>query len=166
MRFAEPEDYPRLWQFCEVMHADNGVFRLAPHKVISLLKRACWKPGQPPAAIIGIINGPERVEAAVCLDLMQHWYSDDWFYADRFLYVHPAHRRSRHASKLFTFCERWHKMTDLPLVISIETLYEREAKERLYGRYARRVGASFVFGKLPMERIDAECARVAADRRQ
>lgn len=155
MRYAEPADWPRLQHFCQVMHADNGVFALAAHKVNALLKQACWKQTDVPPAVIGLIDGPERIEAAVCLQMMQHWYSDQWFYADRFLYVHPAHRRSRHAFKLFQFCRSWHKMVEVPVVLSIETLHDREAKERLYGRYGRRVGASFVIGRLPVEEVAA-----------
>lgn len=165
MRLAEPVDVPRLWHLCEVAHADNGAFSLSPAKVITLLKRAAWRSGDPPA-VIGLIDGPDRIEAAICLDAIQHWYSDQWFWCDRFAYVHPAHRRSRHAFRLLQFCRAWYETAAKPMgtviVVSIETLHSLGAKERLYGRYARRVGASFVFGEMPMERTDAECARVAA----
>jgi len=146
-----------------VGHADNGGFPISPGKVMALVKRACWRSGNPPA-VIGLIDGPDRIEAAVCLDCIQHWYSDAWFWVDRFLYVHPAHRRSRHAIRLLRFCRWWYEANgrSAPVVLSIETLNERESKERLYSRYARRVGASFVIGKLPVEEATT-CARAAVD---
>jgi hypothetical protein len=125
VRLAEPGDVERLCDFCWVSHADNGLFPLAPAKVVELLKRACFRPADRPPAVIAMIDGPDRIEAAVCLDAMTHWYSNDWLYVDRFLYVH--------------------------VVLSIETMKEREGKERLYSRYARRVGASFVIGELCVE---------------
>src|SRR4051794_23816185 len=104
VRLAGPSDVERLCDFCWVSHADNGLFPLAPAKVVELLKRACWRPNDRPPAVIALIDGPDRIEAAVCLDAMTHWYSNDWLYVDRFLYVHPAHRRSRHAFRLLQFC--------------------------------------------------------------
>ena len=161
IRLAGPEDLERVWRLCEIGHADNGAFPLAPSKVIGLLKRALWGRGNPPA-VIGVIDGPERIEAAVCLDSIQHWYSDTWFYTDRFLYVHPLHRKSRHAFRLLRFCRWWYEANgcSTPIVISIETMNDRESKERLYQRYARRVGASFVIGTMPAE-DELTCARAA-----
>jgi len=150
VRLAQPSDLDRLCDFCWVAAADNGLFPLAPAKVIDLLKRACWRSSDPPA-VIGLIDGPGRIEAAVYLDAMTHWYSNYWLYVDRFLYVHPAHRRSRHAFRLLQFCRFWYEANGVPVVLTIETLKEREGKERLYSRYARRVGASFVIGELCVE---------------
>lgn len=162
VRIAEPADLDRLWDLCLVGHATNGAFRIAPHKIIAVLKRACWRN---PDAVIGLIDGPERIEAAVCLMLGSHWYSEDLYWSDRFLYVHPAHRRSRHAFRLFRFVEWWANVVGAPcgapVVMSIETFDRLGAKEALFGRYARRVGASYLFGKVPME-DEAACARVAA----
>jgi GNAT superfamily N-acetyltransferase len=151
VRLAGPDDVERLCDFCWVSHADNGLFPLAPAKVVELLKRACCRPADHPPAVIALIDGPDRIEAAACLDAMTHWYSNDWLYVDRFLYVHPAHRRSRHAFRLLQFCRFWYEANGVPVVLSIETMKEREGKERLYSRYARRVGASFVIGELCVE---------------
>lgn len=120
--------------------------------MIGLLKRALWERGNPPA-VIAVIDGPERIEAAVCLDAIQHWYSDTWFYCDRFLYVHPLHRRSRHAVRLMKFVLWWQEMQQCPVVLSIESFHRTDRKIDLYRRYGRQIGGSFLIGKLPIETV-------------
>lgn len=131
------------------MHADNGLCAMSPSKVMDLLHRVC-RGGQPPAAI-AIIEGPERIEAAICLDAMQHWYSDDWFWVDRFIYVHPLHRKSRRVFTLLRFAEWWHQQTGAPVVLTIETQHDVARKAKLYSRFGRLIGGTFVIGKLPVE---------------
>ena len=120
--------------------------------MIALLKRALWRGGNPPA-VIAVIDGPERIEAAVCLDAIQHWYSDTWFYCDRFVYVHPRHRRSRHVFRLLEFAAWWQEIQQCPVVLSIETLQRMEQKIKLYRRFGRQIGGSFLIGKLPVETV-------------
>lgn len=116
---------------------------------MEVLHRACR--GEQPPVVIGLVDGPDRIEAAVCIEAIQHWYSEDWFWIDRFLYVHPSHRKSRHAVRLLRFTCWWSDRMGVPVVMSIETLHQLPRKVRLYSRFGRLVGASFVMGRWPVE---------------
>lgn len=145
MRLARPSDIPRLMDFVRDGHHDSALFPLAEDKVREVIERGCHHPSNPPC-VIAIIDGPDRIEAAVCLDSVQPWYSDQWLWADRFIQVHYKHRHSRHVFKLMRFVKWWQERTGHIVTFGIETRVDLARKYRFYRRYAPCLGAAFALG--------------------
>ena len=63
------------------------------------------------------------------------------------MFVHPLHRRSRHAAKLLQFAGWWGHQQH-PVILGI-LLKEGDLwrKEKLFGRYGKRLGSTFLFGE-------------------
>lgn len=152
LRIATEADERSIFDLLKAAHADNGFGRMSRSKVWDMIRRAT----RDKFAVIAIAPGTERIEAAVCLDSTTEWYSDEWFYVDRFLFVHPEHRRSGHDLRLLRFVQWWAQETGATVSFGIYTRKRLAAKGRLYGRFARQVGVSFV-----IERELAQQAKVA-----
>jgi GNAT superfamily N-acetyltransferase len=131
------------------MHAEVGFFSCSEERLRATLRRMLASP----PAVVAVVDGPDRLEAGIGLDFIQHWYSEDWFWADKFITVHPLHRRQRHHDKLLDFAVWWYETVAKPagsvVIISIETMRRLGAKERLFASRARRVGGSYLIGDPP-----------------
>ncbi len=149
VRLIQPGDENRVFDLCYTAHADNGWGLMDEETVKDTLRKAFY----PSGVAIAIIDGPERVEAVIGLQLIKPWYGTtedvNWYWSDLLCYVHPLHRRSRHAAKLLQFA-RWWAQHRHPAVLGILPKDgDLERKEKLFGRYGKRIGSIFLFGTAP-----------------
>lgn len=139
-------DEDRLLSLFLMAHAENGYGDVDQDEVKTMIARACRGDN----AIVGLVDGPERIEAAIGLHPCKRWYSSNaaanWYNEDLLLYVHPLHRKSRHAVKLFRFAQWWEEKTGLPVFLGLMPKDDFEDKERLFERFGRRVGSFYMIG--------------------
>jgi hypothetical protein len=124
---------------------DSAIFPISEDKIRRVIERGCQQDKKYPC-IIGIIEGLERIEASVCLDSAQPWYSDAWLLQDKWIHVHYLHRRSRHIFRLMAFVHRVHEQTGAVVCFGIETTKDLARKYRFYRRHAPCFGAAFALG--------------------
>ena len=81
---------------------------------------------------------------------MRSWYCTDapqnWYHTERLLYVHPLHRRTRHAAKLFLFARWWSEQTGLPVLLGLMPRRDLNRKADFYRRHAMPIGGLFLVG--------------------
>lgn len=149
MRLARPGDEERLWEFCRDGALDSALFPVSESKIREVIYRACNRDtpeAQRQPCVIAIIDGPERIEASVCLDSATPWYSAQWIYQDKWIHVHYLHRNSRHVYHLMQFVHWWHKQTGQVVAFGIETRTDLARKYRFYRRHGTCLGAAFALG--------------------
>ena len=146
LRPAQPGDEARLYALFVTAHAENGHGDIDHEAVKSVIARICRGEN----SIAGIVDGPDRIEAAIALHPEKRWYSTDapenWYHTDLLIYVHPLHRRSRHAVKLFQFAKWWEAETHMPVVLGLMPKDDLEEKDHLFARFGRRVGSLYLIG--------------------
>lgn len=158
IRLAKPGEEAMVFDFFVKSHADNGFFPISSKKVIDTIMRAIRGEN----ASIGIIVGPQGIEAATGLCLEQTWYSESWFLAELLNYVDVDHRRSRHAQALLKFQKDFSdKITkalgySVPIIPGILTRSRLQAKMRLFQREFQQVGALFIYGAADYMKPDDE----------
>ena len=147
VRLAVPGDERRLYDLCAIAHAENGWGVLDP----DVVKQAIQKGTERQGCVFAIIDGPERIEATLGLQMTCPWFCNpeigkNWYYSELFWYVHPLHRRSRHAIKLFRFAQWWEQETKTPVLISLMPREDLERKEQFCSRFGTRIGSTFLIG--------------------
>ena len=146
LRMAAPGDEARLFALFVMAHAENGYGDIDVLHVQDVIARGCRSDG----VVIALVDGPERIEAAIGLHPDKQWYSStdakNWFHTDLLIYVHPLHRKSRHAMKLLKFAQWWEHETNMPVVLSLMPKDDFEDKERLFERFSRKIGALYMIG--------------------
>lgn len=146
LRMAQPGDEDRLYSLFVIAHAENGFGDVDPIVVKAAIHRGC----RGDSVVIALVDGPERIEAAIGLHPEKRWYSTDapenWYNTDLLIYVHPLHRRSRHAMKLFQFAKWWEAETHVPVVLGLMPREGFEEKEHMFERQGRRIGALYLIG--------------------
>lgn len=144
---ATKEDEDQLMALCRILHGENALAAMDDDLVRAMLYRAFDRQG----GTIGVIRGPERIEAAIYMLLTSFWYTKETHLEELLSVVHPDHRHGRHAEALITFAVKC--STDLsgyagfpiPLVIGIMTNTRMAGKVRLYRRLlGYPAGAMFV----------------------
>lgn len=96
----------------------------------------------------GVVSGPSVIEGAIGLFPTEPWNSSDIYIRAFFHFVHPLYRKSRHAVDLAQFGKWFADLAGVPLVFELLHPERTEAKERLYGRQATRVGGLFLHGTM------------------
>lgn len=102
----------------------------------------------------GITEGASIIEGAIGLFPTQPWNSSEYYIRAFFHFVHPLHRKSRHAVDLATFAKWFGDVAGMPVIFELLHPERTEAKERLYGRQAQRVGGLFMHG-MPTRDVEA-----------
>lgn len=151
VRLAGKNDDKRILDLCIFAHAEAGIGKLCIPEVSACIAKAC---NQEAGFVIAIVDGPERVEAMLLLHLDRFWYADpddpmSYYYTDKMFYVHPLHRRSRHAIRLMQFAHWWEERTDPPMAVVL-TLWPTarfEEKEKFFSRHGSKVASSFAMGE-------------------
>lgn len=134
-----------MMAFLRIAHAENGM-PFAPmdeDKVRAVLKRGIARDH----GIIGVIRGKDYIEASIGLFVGTWWYTDanHMHLEDFWCFVHPDHRKSRHAKDMLAFA-KWasHKL-QYPLLVGVLSNERTAQKVRLYQRQlGSPVGALFV----------------------
>ena len=141
---AAAGDEARLYDLFVMAHAENGWGNIDEPVVRAAIARGC----KPDGVVIALVDGPERIEAAIGLHPVRPWYcSDDaanWYNSDLLIYVHPLCRRSRHAVKLFQFAQWWESKSGMPTLLGLMPKDDLEDKEKLFARYGRQVGGFYL----------------------
>ena len=146
LRMAGKGDEDRLFAIFAIAHAENGYGDMDPAVVRKTIAQCCAGNG----GVIAMADGPDRIEAVIGLVPERRWYSTDkpknYYSVELLLYVHPLHRRTRHAARLFQFAQWWEQQTKMPVVLSLMPREGFPGKDKLFSRFGRRVAASYMIG--------------------
>lgn len=112
--------------------------------------------GPQPRPVFGIIPGPSIIEGAIGLFPTEPWNSSDIYIRAFFHFVHPLHRKSRHAVHLMEFAKWYGDVAGTPVVFELLHPLRTVEKDKMYDRQAERVGGLFMYG------VAATMARAAA----
>lgn len=140
VRLALPEDEEQIYQLLLMLHEENGLFAVSESKVRAFIRKATERQG----GIIGVIQGPQEVEASVGLEIGPWWYTEELCLNEKWNFVHPNYRKSTHAQKLIDYAKYAAGLLEMPLAMGIISTKQTEAKVRLYGRRMRHVGGMFM----------------------
>lgn len=144
VRLAQPGDEAGLLELFLLAHHENGWGGVDVQHVRRVIGMATGQNEE--GVVVGVIAGPERVEAALGLTLTKQWYGTDadWFWTEMLVYVHPEHRRSRHAVRLMRFAQWWGAESGKPVVISSSPVEGAAAKARFFSRFGAVCSVSFL----------------------
>lgn len=144
VRLARPTDRFQLYDLARMAHRESGYGELDETTIQDIINRGCLGKG----CVFAVIEGPGRIEATIGLRLEKRWYvtdaAENWHHQDILFFVHPDHRNSRHAAALFNFASWWEQETKMPVVLGVTFSSDAAARERLYSRIGRKIGALFL----------------------
>lgn len=101
---------------------------------------------------VGVVDGPDGVPVACIVMVPARWsFSRQWFIREVYTFVHPEHRRSRHAEDLVQFAkwcaDEWTRQFGyrIYLVVSVLTHDRIAPKIRFFRRFITQMGAGFMY---------------------
>ena len=143
VQFARAGDEHAIFALCMMAHAEIGLSRVNKDKVLDMIHRCVRKDG----GVIGLIKDAEgNIEAGTGLRIGEgRWYSSEMQLYDIFTFVHPAHRKSRHAQALLQFQKDFANSMAMELIVAVTTNKELMQKMRLFQRTYHQIGAVFGF---------------------
>src|SRR5580658_7613143 len=128
---ARVGDEDRLYHLFVMAHAENGYGDLDE----PVVRKAIWRGCKNDGIAIALVDGPERIEAVIGLHPERPWYctnaETNYHSADLLIFVHPLHRRSRHAVKLLHFAQWFEQESKIPVLLGLLPKDDLEDKERL-----------------------------------
>lgn len=145
VRIATESDEPAIYNLLMLMHKEAGTFGFSDRKVRATMGQGTRQQG----GIVGVVDGPNGVEATVGLVISQAWYSEDWHLNELWNFVHPSARKNGHASKLVDFSKWCSDNMTLPLIIGAVLNKRTEAKMRLLKRMIPVMGSLFLYNNSP-----------------
>lgn len=87
-----------------------------------------------------VMDGDEiAATAGICIG-DPFWWSSEQFITDKWIFVREKWRKSRAAVLIFKQFAMVADQAPVPVLLSIASMVDREAKERLFARYGDRVG--------------------------
>ena len=93
-RLATRADEAELIALCHELHRENGLQKMDDDMVREMLWRAFDRKG----GVVGVIEGEDGIEAAICLLITSIWYSRDHHLEELFAFVRRPFRKSNHAT--------------------------------------------------------------------
>jgi hypothetical protein len=141
VRLAVPKDEENILNLLTLMHEENGLFEMDDQSVRDMVRRVLNREN----GIIGVIDGEDGIEAAVCLVIDKLWYAKTWCLNDVFNFVAPKYRRSTRAKSLISFAKNYSDQVGIPLLMGIVSNVRTEAKIKLLERQMRKAGAFFIY---------------------
>lgn len=169
VRLATERDETKLYAMLVDLHRNSPVGKIIPYdtaKIMEAIQLATRAKG----GIIGIVESETgEIEASVGLLLTTWWWSQAPCLTMKWLYVRPRSRGAGYYRDLFAFIEdirstlergsasraRGDGLPPLPLLAelshdsAIDSTELVDKKDRLFARFARRVGSIFVTGLPP-----------------
>ena len=156
---ATPDDASSIYGLLVQMHLGSNFARLFPYDaqmVYDIIAIGIEGRG----GIIGVIkDSDKRLVATVGLSVERWWWTKDTaFLRMLWLFVHPRERKNpQHAKDLFQFAaycrqfmaaELCKKGETRPFLLELgfQRLDRIAARERMWRRYGRKIGASFLSG--------------------
>lgn len=141
VRLAQPQDEDAIFELLTLMHEENGLFEMDADAVRALIKRVL----NDKAGVIGVIEGDDEIEGAVCLMIDKLWYAKEFCLSDLFNFVAPKYRRSTRAKSLISFAKSYSDEIGIPLFMGIVSNVRTEAKIKLLERQMKKAGAFFIY---------------------
>ena len=141
VRLATPKDEKKILDLPMLMHEENGLFEMDNDSVREMVRKVLNREN----GIIGVIDGEEEIEAAVCLVIDKLWYAKTWCLNDVFNFVAPKYRRSTRAKSLISFAKSYSDQVGIPLLMGIVSNVRTEAKIKLLERQLQKAGAFFIY---------------------
>jgi GNAT superfamily N-acetyltransferase len=141
VRLASPQDEEKILDLLMLMHEENGLFEMDYDSVREMVRKVLSREN----GIIGVIDGEDEIEAAVCLVIDKLWYAKNWCLNDVFNFVAPKYRRSTRAKALISFAKDYSDQVGIPLMMGIVSNVRTEAKIKLLERQMRKAGAFFIY---------------------
>lgn len=150
VRPATSEDYEEIWKLFRLLHQENGVFSMSETKLDWILQRVLLPqliaqddPGL--RGYMGVIGPRGALEGFILMVIGSYWYTDELHLEELATFVHPNHRRSRHAQALLNYSKHMSDAIGIPLLIGIVSNKRTEAKVRLYRKYLPEAGSFFLY---------------------
>ena len=141
VRLATPKDEKKILDLLMLMHEENGLFEMDNDSVREMVRKVLNREN----GIIGVIDGEEEIEAALCLVIDKLWYAKTWCLNDVFNFVAPKYRRSTRAKSLISFAKSYSDQVGIPLLMGIVSNVRTEAKIKLLERQLQKAGAFFIY---------------------
>lgn len=153
VRFATRADEAAIFALLCTMHSEMAFFGMNPAKVIEGIRLGTERRG----GVIFVIEENNRIVASLGAVLVSDWYSDDFFWLERWNYVHPKHRKGHDYARKLIEQGKWlsdwflkEKGQRIPFQVGINSLDRTRAKIRLYARHMPCIGAYFMWGEPPL----------------
>lgn len=146
VKCAKESDEQAMMDLLRLNWEENGMAPLDENEVLGLLRRGIRRD----QAIVGVIRGPQRIEASIGLFIGKWWYTTpgNQHLEDLWCFVHPDHRRTTHAKDLLAFSKWASYILGVPLLMGVLSNERTAPKVRLYQRsLGTPAGAIFVIGK-------------------
>lgn len=151
VRPATANDFVGIWKLLRLAHKEGGIFPESVKKVEWILDRVLHPEEIPPddtllRGFAGVI-GPEggELEGLILMAITAYWYTDDLHLEEFSTFVHPDHRKTKHAHALLNYSKRLSDMLEIPLLIGIVSNKRTESKIRLYRKHFAEVGSFFLY---------------------
>ena len=92
-----------------------------------------------------IVAEKEGILIATTAIGLQSWpFSQDKFVVDAWTFIHPEHRRVRTVFTLLNIMKEVSEYYDLPLFVGVRTLVNPEDKNKLFSRFFKLVGGTYI----------------------
>jgi|KBSMisStandDraft_5_1062788.scaffolds.fasta_scaffold00041_36 hypothetical protein len=156
IRLVQPGDERPLFDLCMEAYRENGWGGCDPTAVREVLGKAIAHDGM----IMAVIPGPDRLEAVIGFQPARNWYGDagSWYYVELLVFVHPLHRKSRHAVTLMRFAKWFEAIAEAPVLICSMPRGDAERKRRFFSRYGSLVTDVFMIGDGTFRYMKSEAA--------
>lgn len=156
IRLVRPGDERAVFDLMMLAFQENGWGNCDPTEVRAVIAKAIA--GQ--LFVIGVIPGPDGLEAVIGFQPARCWYADSnsWWYSELLVYVHPEHRRSRHFATLMRFTKWFEHIAQAPVLISVMPRDDFERKQKAFSRHGKLVTATFLIGSGEFRYAQAEAA--------
>lgn len=160
VRMARQDEGDAIYDMLMELHEENGMFRLDPERTRKTINDLL----DPMTGIIGVIDGPTGLEGSIGLYITEWWYTSDPHLTEFWNFVRKDCRRSTHAKRLLEFAKWCADHLGIPLHVGIMTNARMEAKQRLYRRFLKPIGAYYMHGITPQvsDEMDASLDTEAA----
>lgn len=115
-------------------------------KIKGVIAHATDREASAPKPVFGVVEGPLILEGAIGLFPTEPWNSSDLYLRAFFHFVHPLHRKSRHAIDLRDFAKWFGDTAGMPVLFELLHPERTEAKAKMYERGAEKIGGLFMHG--------------------
>lgn len=141
LRAASVTDEDAIVDLLRIMHREAPAGTWSETKVRTAV-RDCLATG---AVILSLSNEVPVGTLGLCA--ASWWWSDDAILQEKWVFVHPQHRRAPHARALLEMARSIAKGARLPLLAGVTSGIRTEGKVKLFIRtFGAPIGASFLVG--------------------
>lgn len=142
LRAAKPEDADTIYALLMGFYAENGVGRLYPEGVRRKIAWLC----NPENGLILVAEIGGDMIGCMGLELRNWFWSEQWTLAEVWTYVAPRARRSSAALRMLKEADKLAKQYAMPFIFGVFTPVDTNRKKRLFSRFGREFGATYVGG--------------------